>query len=138
MFIYNNTDLKVTPSGDLSLFAGDLDTAYASGVLQQDVSFRLRTDADDFIPHPDIGADMQSLIGEPNSREIAELGESKITHSLTKDGMVINSDLFVKAVPLSLEKIMYYVFINDGKVQMNVTPDVIFDMIDGVKNLPGE
>jgi hypothetical protein len=138
MFIYNDTDLKVTPSGDLDLSGGNLTLTYASGVLKQDVTFRLRTDSGDFVPHPEVGADLQAIIGEPNTREVCELGSAKITHSLTSDGMIRSTDLFVKGIPVSLENLMYYVFINDGKIQLNVTPDVIFDMMNGIKNLPGE
>ena len=138
MSLYNEVDLYVTPSGDLDLIGNNLRMTAASGVLKQDIAFRLRTSYDDFIPHPEIGADLDELIGEPNSREVSTLGASKITHSLTRDGMVRNIDLYVRGVPISNEDLVYYVFVNDGNVQLNVTPDVIFDMINGIQNLPGE
>lgn len=139
MGIYNDIDLQVTPSGDITLDVNkDLQVTTGSGVLKQDIAFRVRTAYDDFGPHPDMGADIQELIGEPNTRDIARQGESKIIHSLTNDGMIRNIDLYVKSVPIALEKIVYYVFVNNGTVQINVTPDIIFDMMNGISNLPGE
>jgi hypothetical protein len=138
MSLYNEVDLYVTPSGDLDLTGHNLRMTAASGVLRQDIAFRLRTNYDDFTPHPEVGADLDELIGEPNTREVATLGSSKITHSLTRDGMVRNIDLYVRGVPISNEDLAYYVFVNDGDVQLNVTPDVIFNMINGMQNLPGE
>ncbi len=138
MGFYNEIDIAVTPSGDLNIGSdGDFSLTSASGVLKQDITFRLRTNFNEFEPHPDIGADLDELIGEPNTRNIAKYGESKIIHSLTHDAMVRNMDLYVRAVPISLEKIVYYVFVNDGTEQLNVTPDVIFDMINGTVNIPG-
>lgn len=138
MSIYNKIDIAVTPSGDLSLSStGDFDLVLASGVLKQDITFRVRTNYMEFSPHPGLGADLDSLIGEPNTRENAKIGELKIIHSLTDDTMIRKNDLYVKGMPISLEKIVYYIFVNDGVETLNVTPDVIFNMIDGVNNIPG-
>jgi hypothetical protein len=139
MGTYNDIDLHVTPSGDLSLGSNkDLSITHGSGVLKQDIAFRLRTNYGEFVPHPGVGADLDELIGEPNTREIAILGEKKIVHSLTRDGMVRSIDLYTKAVPISNERIVYYVFVNNGVVQLNVTPDVVFDAMEGIQSLPGE
>ena len=138
MGTYNDIDIQVTPSGDIALGSNkDLVMIATSGVLKQDITFRLRTDYNDFSPHPEIGADLVELIGEPNTRPVSKLGESKIVHSLTYDGMVRNLDLYVRGVPVSSEKIVYYVFVNDGIEQLNVTPDVVFDMMRGTTNTPG-
>ena len=138
MGTYNDIDIQVTPSGDIALGSNkDLVMIATSGVLKQDITFRLRTDYNDFSPHPEIGADLVELIGEPNTRPVSKLGESKIVHSLTYDGMVRNTDLYVRGVPVSSEKIVYYVFVNDGTEQLNVTPDVVFDMMRGTTNTPG-
>jgi len=138
MGFYNEIDIRVTPSGDLSIGSNaDLELIVGSGVLKQDITFRLRTDSNSFAPHPDIGADLVELIGEPNTREVVKLGELKIIHALTFDGRVRNMDLYTRGVPIALEKVVYYVFVNDGVEQLNVTPDVIFDMMNGLTNTPG-
>jgi len=133
MITYSEIDIKVSASGDLVIAPnGDLDMASPSGVLKQDIAFRLRTDYDDFTPHPDIGADLSSLIGEQNTRETSQKGEQKIVRSLTSDGRIFGSDLMVKGVPINLSSIVYYVFIKDGVTTMNVTPDVLLDINKGI------
>jgi phage baseplate assembly protein W len=137
MGIYNEVDISVSPSGDLRLGSNkDFILVSASGVLKQDVAFRLRTNPGEFIPHPELGAGLDDLIGEPNDRRTAKIGESKIIHSLVYDTRITNIDLMVRAVPISLESVVFYVFINNGMGQWNVTPDATFNMIEGMKNLP--
>jgi hypothetical protein len=101
-------------------------------VLKQDIAFRLRTDYNDFSPHPDIGADLSALIGEQNTKETAIRGEEKIVYSLTKDGRVAGIDLVVKGVPISLYNQVYYVFVRDGISVLNVTPDMMLDLNEGI------
>jgi len=138
MGIYNEVDIAVTASGDLCLASSrDFSLTNGSGVLKQDIAFRLRTNPGEFVPHLDVGAGLDELIGEPNTRETSRNGESKIIHSLVYDGMISNIDLYVKGVPISNESIMYYVFVNNGRYQMNVSPDVVFTMMNGLTNLPG-
>lgn len=138
MSIYTETDIMVTASGDLALDStADFPLIVGSGVLHQDIAFRLRTDHGDFTPHPDVGADLMELIGEPNTRETVKFGESKITNSLTHDTRIRSIDLYVRGVPISTEKVVYYVFVNNGVEQLNVTPDVVFDMMEGFTNTPG-
>jgi hypothetical protein len=139
MGIYNEVDIAVSPSGDLLLASNkDFSITSGSGVLKQDISFRLRTDPGEFYPHPELGAGLGDLIGEPNSRETCKDGESRIASSLINDGMISSSDLYVRGVPISLESLVYYVFVNNGSMQINVSPDVIFNTIHGFENTPGE
>jgi len=138
MGVYNEVDIAVTASGDLCLASNrDFSLTSGSGVLKQDIAFRLRTNPGEFYPHLEVGAGLDELIGEPNTRYTAKTGESKIVRSLIYDSMVQNLDLYVRGVPISQEAIMYYVFVNNGEGQWNVTPDVTFDMINGLANLPG-
>ena len=138
MGIYKKIDVEVTASGDLRLGAnGDFFLTDGEGVLKQDIAFRLRTDPGEFVPHLDLGAGLSELIGEPNSRETSKNGESKIIQSLTNDAMVGRIDLSVRGVPISQESIMFYVFVNGAQGQMNVTPEVVFNMMNGLTNIPG-
>jgi hypothetical protein len=135
---YNKVDIAVSASGDLVLDSNtDFLTYRGKNVLKQDIAFRLRTDPGGFVPHADLGAGLSDLIGEPNTRENAKIGESKIRTSLISDGMVGNTDLYVRGVPVSQEAVMYYVFVNNGENQLNVTPEVIFEMNNGLTNIPG-
>jgi hypothetical protein len=135
MLTYSEVDIQVSPSGDLCLAAnGDFAMAAPSGVLKQDVAFRVRTDVNDFDPHPSIGSDLNSLIGEPNTKALSLDGENKIVNSLTRDGRIAASDLLVKGVPISQDSIMYYIFIKNGSIALNVTPDFALSLNKGITN----
>jgi len=136
MITYSEIDIQVDASGDLKVAAnGDLQLAAPSGVLKQDVAFRLRTELYDFIPHTDLGTNLDSLIGEPNTKATANNGEQMIVNSLTSDGRIFPGDLMVKGVPINLSTIMYYVFIRDGMTTFNVTPSVAMDLNNGLLSL---
>lgn len=139
MGVYTYVDIAVSASGDMVLGANrDFMTTPASGVLKQDIAFRLRTNPGEFYVHQDVGAGLDELIGEPNTRENAQIGEDKIYYSILNDGFVARQDLYVRGVPLSLESLFYYVFVNDGLQRLNVSPDVIFSMMNGLKNISGD
>jgi hypothetical protein len=138
MGVYNEIDIAVTASGDLCLASNrDFSITHGSGVLKQDIAFRLRTNPGEFYPHLNIGAGLDELIGEPNNQLTSKTGESKIVSSLAYDGMVRNIDLYVRGVPISLDSLMYYVFVNGGDGQWNVSPDTVFNLSNGMTNLPG-
>jgi hypothetical protein len=138
MGIYTYVDIAVSASGDMALGQNrDFQLTEASGVLKQDIAFRLRTNPGEFYVHQDVGAGLDELIGEPNTRENAKIGEEKIYHSLISDGFIQSRDLYVKGVPVSNESVFYYTFVNSGFDQINVSPDVIFSQIEGMKNIPG-
>jgi hypothetical protein len=133
MITYSEVDIEVSASGDLVMHPnGDLRLAAPSGVLKQDIAFRLKTDNFDFTPHPDLGANLSSLIGEQNTRENTAKGEQMIVRSLTNDARVFPGDLMVKGVPVGLSTVAYYVFIRDGMSTLNVTPDMVLDMNKGI------
>ena len=135
---YNEIDLLVDASGDLVLDSGkNFKFANSRETLQQDIAFRARTEFDDFEPHPDVGADLQSLLGEPNSRESAVAGEKKLFTSLTKDGRIIPQDLRVKAVPIGMHTIAIYTFVNSSNEDVNVFTAAVLDYENGILNTPG-
>ena len=138
MGTYTYVDIAVSASGDMTIGQNrDFQLTVASGVLKQDIAFRLRTNPGEFYVHQDVGAGLDELIGEPNTREVAALGESKIAHSLIYDGFVRSNDLFIKGVPVNNESVFYYVFVNNGDGQVNVSPDVLFSQMAGLTNIPG-
>ena len=138
MAVYDEVDILMSPSGDLTVAQnGDFQMAAPSGVVAQDIMFRARTDWDDFDPHPKLGADLQSLIGEPNTRESATQAENKLLESLTKDGRMDTLDLKIKAVPISLERIVMYTFVNASNFDTNVFTAAVLDYESGIINSPG-
>ena len=133
MITYSEVDIYVSPSGDMQISAnGDLQLATPTGVLQQDIAFRLRTNQYDFAPHVDLGANLDSLVGEPNTKALCNTGEQYIINSLTFDGRVSPGDLMVKGVPINLYSIVYYLFVRDGMTTLDVTPGLMLDVNQGL------
>ena len=135
---YTEIDILVDASGDLVLNSSkNFKFATARETLQQDIAFRARTEFNDFEPNPKVGADLQSLLGEPNSRENAAMGERKLFTSLTKDGRIIPEDLKIKAVPISMNSIAMYTFVNSSNDDVNVFTAAVLDYENGILNTSG-
>jgi hypothetical protein len=86
---------------DLAL-TNDYDSA------RQDMINRIRTQTGDWRSHPDLGADLELLEGEPNTRETGYKGAEQILRSLTYDGRFNAEDLLIRPVPTSIHSIDYY------------------------------
>lgn len=87
----------------------DIGIRYGDEAEIQAIAARLRTENPDWVLHDGIGADLSDLIGEPNTRETAELGKEKIIQSLTYEGSWREEELDVRAVPYSQESILFVV-----------------------------
>lgn len=94
-------DFGVDESGDFAL-TSDYESA------RQDMANRIRTQKTDWRSHPNIGADLELLEGEPNTRETGERGQAQIYETLTYDSRFDILDLTVRAVPTSIEQIDFY------------------------------
>jgi len=137
MAIYDSIDIEASPSYDLVLSSSkDLKMSAASGCLKQDIMFRARTDLNDFVPHPGIGADLQRFIGEPNTRENAKKAEERLYNSLTKDSRVFSSDLRIRAVPIARDRVAIYTFVNASNFEVSSSVAVILDYEGGILNTP--
>jgi hypothetical protein len=92
-------DVFLTPSGDLAVENGDL--ALADGVQErfQMARCRVLTDAPDWFHHPELGASLSDLFGEPNSEATARDGTERIVSALTYDGYFSPAEVEVEAVP---------------------------------------
>lgn len=135
MATYTEVDMKIDASGDLVLDGGlNFKMATSRETLQQDIMFRARTEADDFGPHPNVGADLQSLVGEPNNRENASRAEKNLYMSLTRDGRVSSRDLRVKAVPISMGSIAVYTFVSSATEDVNIYTAAVLNYENGVSN----
>lgn len=107
-------DLEVDDEGDLVVASnGDLSLATERRTLVQDLTFRLKTDALDYAPAPFIGADLSSLLGEPNTARTADLAKEKAHIALTQDGRVPVGVLHVDAVPLDIHLLELFIVVSD-------------------------
>ena len=138
MAIYDEVDILLSTDGDLNVSAnGDLQMAEPSGVVAQDIMFRARTDWDDFDPHPKLGADLQRLIGEPNNKEAGVRAEELFYSSLTKGGRFDPADLRLKAVPVSMERVVLYAFVNALNYDATLITMAVLDYEAGIINTSG-
>jgi len=120
--IYDDIDLAWTLQGDLNIGPdGDIaDTA--SDVLRsirQEIRTRVRSSLQDWELHPGLGADLDEIIGEPNSRETATVGRDRIVASLTRDGFMADSDIQVKSVPVDRHTILYRIRVSVASTTAN-------------------
>jgi hypothetical protein len=109
-------DLSMTDDGDLIVDeTGDLELSFGTDVLQDDVTVRLNTNEQEWFHHPWLGATLDDLLGEPNTRDTGKWGADKISDSLTEDGYIDSADLSVYTIPASKEEILYYIVIDCGE-----------------------
>jgi hypothetical protein len=121
----NRVDLAFTDDGDFVVDAsGDFDIAEGNDCLVDDINIRLNTNNPDWYHHQWIGATLDDLLGEPNTRANGQLGYDKIVNCLTADGVVSMDDLEVNMIPVSTDEILYYLIINcdeEGEVRIPFT-----------------
>ena len=122
---FTAVDLLTDSGDDLVIDSnGDLKLATERETLERDTSFRLQTQHFDYGPSPYIGADLQSLLGEPNTRRTGDLIREHVHISLTQDNRVPAGVLFVDVVPLSVESVEVFVIISD-RIGTEVEPSVV-------------
>lgn len=127
---FNEIDLKIDSGGDLVVSSnGDLKLATERETLEQDVMFRLKTDHADFTPSQYIGADLNSFVGEPNNRRTWNLVTDMVKLSLTQDGRIPASPLFVDTIPISINSVQVLVVISDV-IGTETEPSVISKTLD--------
>lgn len=76
---------------------------------RQDINNRVQTQKGDWRSHPNIGADLELLEGEPNTKNTGLKGESQIYETLLYDGRFNSEDLTVRGVPTSIESIEFFI-----------------------------
>ena len=122
-------DLCFTEAGDLAIGSdGDLalvDDAWRNH--SQQAYIRLKTAIGDYLLYPGLGADLEKLIGQPQSEATGELGKFLILKSLTKDSTLAGMPIDVKATPVSYQSIRFDVYItasNRTELLLSVIQDL--------------
>lgn len=103
-----NIDSYWSQDGDYHFDNGDLrDTTVEQyrGAVQQIIS-RLMSSRGDWAIHPDLGADISSFLGRPNTRETAEEMRRGILGELVREGMVSSRDIVIDIVPIARHSVM--------------------------------
>lgn len=112
---YDNTDLTWTFRGDFALgHNGDLADTYYDPLrsLYQEIRTRIQSDIGDWMLNPGIGASLSDFVGEPNSKNTAAALKVRLTSSLTKFGLINNSDIKVSFMPIDIDRILFRVTIS--------------------------
>lgn len=144
-------DLAFTPDGDLILGeqAHDSndnplstddgrpirDLTYVTGeeAIKQLVTNRIKTQAPDWFLHPQMGGNLEDLIGEPNTRETGEVGVQKLYDVLTYDGFLHRNQLEIRAVPVSLKEVIFFITVTFDSEDYEVVVPVPFSYTEGLK-----
>jgi len=105
-------DLYWTLDGDLALDRnGDLrDTSFDQlRSTLQEIRTRARSSLQDWAIHPNLGANLDALLGRPNNKFTAEEGRTNIISALTMHGFLKKNNVKVKYVPISRHQIAYFI-----------------------------
>jgi hypothetical protein len=105
--LYDSVDLDFTWDGDYIIdSSGDLkDTSddYLKSI-QNEIFSIVKSSVGDWKEDPQLGADLDDFIGEPNDRNTAANMKARLQSSLTQ---VVNAkDLSVRIVPVHLHKVL--------------------------------
>ncbi|UYX56206.1 hypothetical protein M3Y14_33690 (plasmid) [Bacillus thuringiensis] len=82
---------------------------------RQDITNRMHSQKGEWRSHKWIGADLELLEGEPNTRETGLRGVEQIYQTLTADGRFQVADIDVRAVPTSIEAIEFFAILSTDK-----------------------
>lgn len=132
---YNGRDFKLTPTGDIDLGKSFAPVESVDGIasLMQTAKVRVMSsdpEVEDVVA-TDFCANLEDLIGMPNTIETAQLGVEKITRSLTYDGLVSEGDLYIRPTPVNKTMMMFLVFI-EHEGNANAYFEVIINFEVGV------
>jgi len=120
--IYDRTDLTWSRRGDLAIgHNGDIMDTYEDPLrsLYQEIRTRTMSVLGDWKNYPDLGANLEDFVGEPNSKRTAEAIKIRIVASITRNGLVNNSDLNVKYTPIDIDKIMFRISVKVAPTAQN-------------------
>lgn len=84
---------------------------------------RLMTQNPDWYHWPNIGANLEDLIGEQNNETNANIGANYIKAAISQYGLLNASDITVKAVPASQNEVVYF-------IKTGTLPDTIYIAYD--------
>ena len=124
----DNIDLFFNTAGDIAI-DGDNDIASTEHDMllsfKQEVRNRVKSDFRDWAVHPWIGAGLTEIVGEPNSKETAEIGKEKILNSLTTGAFVAAQDVNITYMPVSKDAIVYIIKIDIEPTEENEYTDEV-------------
>ncbi len=101
-------DLAISSSGDIAL----VDSPWRD--YAQQAYIRVMTAISDFALYPTLGADLEELVGMPQSKATGDYGIQLIKNAMSRDGKFNGIPVEVKAVPVSMQGIRFDIYISVG------------------------
>lgn len=108
LYLTEEGDLAVSNHGDLGL----TETPWRH--FSQQAYIRIMTQIGDFVVYPTLGADLETMIGMPQSQSTAEYGKSLILNALTRDGVLSSFPIEIVAIPTTLQTIQFDIYMTVG------------------------
>lgn len=116
-------DINITSNGDIAL----CETPWRN--YSQQAYLRIMTELGDFTMYPGLGANLESLMGMPNTPRTGEIGKNLILDALNRESAFAGLTLDVKAIPVSLDAIRFDIYITAGSrtemilsIEQSLTP----------------
>ena len=107
--LYDEIDLAFSWNGDFDVSAeGDLlDTSNDTLLsLRQEIHTIMASDLNDWELYPGYAATLSDFIGEPNNQNTAAAIHDRIRMALTANGVILESDLRIKVIPVHRHKVL--------------------------------
>lgn len=103
--------------------AGDLQVSTTGDIATTDSTWRdygqqayiiMMTPITDFVLYPQLGTELESLLGMPQTEETGNYGCELIKAALTRNGKFNGIPIAVKAIPTSIQSIRFDIYVTVG------------------------
>lgn len=129
--LYKHADGSIdTQKGQDGREIRDIALSYSLQAEKTIILNRLKTDTPDWFHHPNMGANLSDLVGEPNTRETGLRGAAMITAALTYDNLYETNQLGVRPIPVSANEIIFMITITKYREKPYQLP-IIFSLDHG-------
>ena len=129
--MYTRTDIAITNDGDLYFNENDILTVNGFDFIIQQILKILRTTRGELSYAPNLGVDLDSFAGKPNTREISNELKYEITEAIKYSFPFEVNYISVKIVPLSSDSISIYILMSDNTTT-KVISKLIYDYTNGI------
>lgn len=126
--VYDRSDFAWSTRGDLVIgHDGDIMDTYDDPLrsLYQEIRTRVMSTLGDWAMYPDLGANVEEFVGEPNNKVTAEALKTRIIAAIMRNGLVHGADLKVKYSPIDIDKIMFRISIAVAPTAINGGSDYL-------------
>lgn len=123
------SDFYIDLNGDLVINgSGDIATVQDRATKDiQHVYMRLMTEPGDFFIYPQLGVQLSTLYGMPQTLQTGDFGKRLIRAALEREGVFKNRQITIEAVPVSADSIRFDVYLAGTDYQpvvLSVTQDL--------------